>query len=217
MLNLISNIVLTWFALGITFLLAFLGMEIIAFITRPDYHKNVKLSSSKVPVVDFLTLWFAVWPIAAYGIIKAVINNQTLTEYLTERSERLQAKIKKVVENARKVALESPYMWHLITQPNGQMMLLVRNLSGLETPTHVIWIPRESSKQVVCFHAMPDPSMAIPFHVLANAEGVTEQATKLCLDDIDWAHLCVPGMEIDRKRCWKKERKAIKRMKELVP
>lgn len=220
MLHTIMNIVLTWFALGVAFLVAFIGMEIIALITRPEY-RDVKYSKGdpKMSVSGFLAMWFIIWPLAAYGIIRAFIKNQTFTEYLADHDKmmkELQAKAKKFAEDARGIAKDSTHEWHQFAAPNTNIMLLVRDMSGRKVPTHMIYVPEDPAKHIVCIHAMPKPSDSVPFRFLDNQTGNVPDAMKLCLEDVDWASLCVPGMESRRRARWGMERSMIRgRKKEL--
>jgi hypothetical protein len=207
-MNAFLNVLVTWFFLGFLFLVVFVIMEIIAIITRPEYMESKSMDKPMPSMARFLAMWFTIWPWAAYVIIQALIRNQTPTEYLDAQEKRrseVKASAKKVIENARKAVSESSFVWHIFVQPQGRFMLLMRNLSGSYIPTHMIYLPTEPDKRVVCMHAMPDPAHSVPFRFLDNVEGSVDQAVKLCLEDVDWAHLCVPGLEDARKKCWQAE------------
>lgn len=208
MLNIALNIAVTWVALADMFLVTSIAMEIIAFITRPDYPRQHRESPSKLFPMKFLIGWIILWPIAAYGIITAMAKGQTFTEYLDEQAKRedeVQTKAKKVIEDARKAVALCPVEWHEFSTPHMKIMLLVRDLSGVKTPTHMIYVPNDPNKHIVCIHAMPEPTDSVPFRFLVNQSENILDAMKLCIEDVDWAHLCVPGLESARRKSWRQQ------------
>lgn len=169
--------------------------------------------------MKFMALWFFVWPMAAVGIVMAMFRGQTFTEFLDERNKQAEARkaqAQKVVEDARKAVAACPVHWHEVDTTDMKILLLVRDMAGVQMPTHMVCIPKESDKHIVCIHAMPKPSDSTPFRFLDNQATNLSDAMKLCIEDVDWAYLCVPGLESARWIAWQREVTMIRRRKREV-
>lgn len=201
-----------WIKGFIVFVVCFFLSEVIAVNTRQDYMKWLQDNSSKgksstpgYKVVLFLLL---VWPVLAYDWLKGMFKGQTLMELITLRNKDKQKALeetKKAHEVITQTVKDSDRSWEPITMGSQEFngVALVHQAQGRVFLSHYIFIGTDNT--CLCLRAMPEPAKSLPWQICPSLQA----AQAKCLEDLDWSKLCIPGMESQQARIWKKVHKGM--------
>ena len=226
-LKLVVSGAIVWTLIGLAFFALFVAMEFIAMFARPDYRQTItdhkaNNDGKSMSHNKFFVMWILMWPVLGFKVLHAMFRNQTLIEYLqaeetakiaeqeAEKAKSIAAK--KIVDDAREMAKKAPYHWVSEESPTGdRLMVLIRNFGDAHIPSHIVFIPKDPTHEILVARATERPQDLIPLTHLTNELISLPVAMERCEGDLDWTHLCVPTMHSVRRRAFKEIRSHLKK------
>ena len=176
--------------------------EIAPLLLRLDYPHPDTSDNRELPPIPYMMLfWLCAWPVFATLWVIGMFQGRTLTQQLdhimkkmddsTQEMKKKAAQIRKVAEqDATAIIRDTPSFWQeSLTLPIGSTQALLRKLPAELLMSHFIIL--HPNQTISCLRVATVATDSFVWKTVTSEA----EAKALCEADLEWALLCVKGME----------------------